>query len=130
MAIGGNGSRFFRRVHIMVIGDKSFQTTDAHRFATRLDSARALTFALRFLGTDSTADRGQRTGHRYDLIRFFELTFRHFGNKFGNGDIDGTPCHTGTIFTIQTALCLVYGHFRGIAQRNLLKVFISNVGIL
>ena len=100
VSVRRNGCRFFGRVHIMIIRDKSFQSADADGFAARLDAAGALAFALRFLRTDAAADRGQRAGKRNDLISAFKISFRHLGNKFGDGDIDGTARHAGTIFAV------------------------------
>ena len=98
--VGGYGGRFFRRVHIMIIGDKSFETADTHRFAARFDAARAFAFTLRLLRADAAADRGQRAGHRNNPIGFFKLAFRHFADKLGDSDIDGTARHAGTGFAV------------------------------
>ena len=44
----------------MIIGDKSFKTTDSYRLA--LDSSHAFLLALTFLWADTSADRGERAG--------------------------------------------------------------------
>ena len=87
-------------------------------------AARTLSFALRFLRTDSSANGRKRRCARNHFVRLLKLPLYGKCNKFGNIYVNGASGHTGLIFAIQTAFRLVYCSFFGITKRNLFKVFI------
>ena len=117
--------RLFNRVMHMPVRYKALQTANANRLS--FDSADTFALALTLLRTYASADSRKRGGFRDDLICLFKFALRHMGNKFRNGNHNGTPGNTGLMFAVKAPLGLPHGHDLIVSQSHFLKVFIAHV---
>ena len=113
---------------IVPVGNKALETADADRLT--LDAAGADALALSLLRTYTAADRRQRGREADDLVCAFKVALGNLGDKFGDMNVDGAAVHTGTVLAAEAALCLVDGGLLGIAERDLLKVLVADIGCL
>ena len=115
-------------VGIVIVGHKTLQAADTHALA--LDAADALTLALILLRADTAADGGQRVGRGNDLKCAVEVALGNAGDKLGNTYIHGAAGNALGVLAVEAALCLINGHFFGIAQSHLVEILIADVGVL
>ena len=128
VGLGLSGSAALMTVGVMIVGYKTLKAADTH--ALTLNAADALTLALVLLRADTTADGGQRVGRGDDLIRAVEVALGNAGDKLGNTHVHGAAGDALGILAVEAALCLVNGHFLGIAQCHLVEILIADVGVL
>ena len=122
---GNGGLVLFGHV---VVGHKALQTADAHALA--LDASDALALALLLLGADAAAYSGQGVGGGDNIVSGVEVALSHLGNKLGDAHGHRAAGAAQGVFAVEAALCLVHGHFGGVAQSYLVKVFVSYQRIL
>ena len=128
VAVGGGLLRGGSGVLAMPVGHKALQTANADRLT--LDAADAMLLALALLRADTAADCGQRRGGGNDLIGSLKVALGHLGNEVGNMYHHGAALHTGLVLAVQAAGSLVQSLLLRIAQSDLLKVLVPNVGVL
>ena len=125
------GSRLLRSAGSMLtvpVGHEALQTADAHRLA--LDAADAVLLALALLGADTAADGGQSGGSGDDLISGLEIALGDLGNEIRDMYHHGAALHAGLVLAVQAALGLVQSLLLGVAQSDLVKVLVPDVGVL
>ena len=127
-AVGGRLFGQLIAVFHIPIGNEAFQTTDGNSLA--LHASDAFGFALAFLRTNTTADRGQSVCGGNHLISRHKIALCNLCDEFGDAYINGTAAHAGLMLTVQASLRFFDCHFLGIAEGNLFKVFISYIRCL
>ncbi len=123
----GAGAGVVGVLHV-VVGHEALQTADADRLA--LDAADAVLLALALLGADTAADGGQSGGSGDDLISGLEIALGDLGNEIRDMYHHGAALHAGLVLAVQAALGLVQSLFLGVAQSDLVKVLVPDVGVL
>ena len=125
---------------VVPVGDEALEAADRDRFA--LDAAHTLALALRLLRTYAAADGGQGGGALDHLIGGLEIAGGDLLDEFGDVDVHRAAGHAGGIFAVeaagdagfilavQAALRFVERHLLGIAERDLIEVFVSDIRIL
>jgi hypothetical protein len=88
-----------------------------------LDSAYTLLLALRFLRADSSADSGQRTGKRDNLVGFLKIAFRDLFDEIRDIYINRAARNTRFMFAVQAAFRLVDCLLLGVSERYRQEVF-------
>ena len=64
------------------------------------------------------------------IIGSVEVSDSDLGDKFGNADLYGAAGAAGGIGAVHAALGLVNGHLGGVAQGDLVEVFVAYIGVL
>ena len=103
-----------------IICNKTLQLSDRYRIS--LDSADTLSFTLRLLRADTSADCRQCGRLTDDLIGFLNISFFYFLNKCRNIDRYRTSFDTFCIFTVKTSGCLFHSLFLIISKANFFKI--------
>ena len=124
VAVGGHLFGHLVRVLHRPVGDEALQTADADRLA--LDAAHALAFALLLLRADTAADGGQGAVFENLLIRALEVLLADQGDEIGDLDVDRAARHARGVLAVQTAGGLVERELHGVAEGDLVKVFIAD----
>ena len=128
VAVGGGLGGRFLHVCVVPVGDKALKTADADRLT--LDAANALRFALRFLRADTAADGGEGGGLVDDLIGALVILFGDLLDELGDLDLHRAAGNAGMILAVQAACCFVERLLLGIAESDLQKVLVADVGVL
>ena len=112
--------RFADIILVVVVSHKAFKP--AYADGLKLYAERTFAFALSLLRADPAAHRGQRRRLSDNLISALKVALLNFGDKFGNGDVDGASLDAGSVFAVEAPLRFGNRYFRGVAQGYLLKV--------
>ena len=124
----GNGRNCFTPVLTCIIGNKSFDTPNRHRFIDILIyfSNRTILLALALLGTDTTTNGRKKTTLLDDIDRLLIVTLCSLGNETGNIYGNGTALDTRLVLALQApqglgpdlAVCIPEGNFLHIGNAN------------
>ena len=103
-----------------IVCDKTLQFSDGYRIS--FDAADTLSFALRLLRADTSADCRQCGRLTDDLIGFLDIAFFYFLNECRNIDGYRASFDTFRIFTVETSGCLFHCLFLIISKTNFFKI--------
>jgi hypothetical protein len=121
MAVGLGRYGLNVAICVVPVSNKAFQPADTNRFATRLNSARAFAFALRFLRTNSAANSGKRGGLSNDLIRSLKVELAYFCYKLRDMNFYRATGNTGHGLTSEASRRLVDSLLLAISKGYLLE---------
>ena len=128
MAIRRRLDGFFFTVLARIIRDKALQAADRDRLT--LNAAYAFLLALCFLRAHAAADSGQRRGFLDFGRSFEEFALGDKRDKFRDLYLHWTARDTGLMLAVQATLRFLDRHFRCVAECDLIKVLVADVGVL